>query len=153
MDYFYFLSSESYFLKYKASFRVSVSWNKKDFFRVFISWNIRTAFFWENIRNFSGCIFFLFFELGLKSSISQNTRSSFRDSVCWNIRIFFWVSVSRNIRKYKKFSNTTARKFHLLKYKESFWGCIFFYFSSVDWKVPQVALSITYNEISRVVLF
>ena len=77
--FFYFSSSESYFLKYKKVCRVSVSRN------------IRKSFIWENIRNFlklepessiSQNIrkyknffqreFFSFFKLGLKSSISWN---------------------------------------------------------------------------------
>ena len=97
-----FLSSESSFLKYK------------EFFRVPFSWNIRTAFFWETIRNFVGVFvswsirnflgwIFLFFKLGLKSAGFQ-------------------------FRKYKNFFNISARKFHFLKYKKFFSWWIFFVF-------------------------
>ena len=47
---FYFLSSESYFLKYKKLFRGFHFLKYKEFFRVSIFRNIRKAFSWENMR-------------------------------------------------------------------------------------------------------
>ena len=109
------------FLKYKKLFRVSFSWNIKNFWWVFIFWNIRTAFFWESIRsffqgfcflkykksfllrNFLGVDFFHFLSLGWKvqGSISGNTRKAF----FWeNIRNFLILelecSISWNIRSF-----------------------------------------------------
>ena len=57
--FFHFLSSESYFLKYKKFFRVSVSWNIRKFRFLDYKWFSqgfrflkKPSFFWENIRNF-----------------------------------------------------------------------------------------------------
>ena len=65
--------------------------------------------------------------------------------------------ISRNIRKYKKFFNLMARKFHFPKYKKTFSGeCIrnffrvdFFYFVSSGLKVRQVAPYYTTNIFSK----
>ena len=82
---FYFSIFESYFLKYKKFFKVSVSWNitkfcflkyKEYFFRVFRFRNIRKAFL----------------ILELKSSISQNIKKQKTFSKC--VRYLFFAKHS-----------------------------------------------------------
>ena len=46
-------------------------------------------------------------------------------------------SAGVHIRKYQKFLNIRARKYHFVKYKEPFWGKRFFFF------LDQVALEYT----------
>ena len=106
--------------------------------------------FW-NIRNF--------WKLELESLISLKYKKLFKSGyffICrgwkvtsWNIRSFLgfqvpeiWKSsVSQIIRKsfllrkYQKFLNIRARKFHSLKYKEYFSGRIFYFFSSLGLKL------------------
>ena len=73
-----------------------------------------------NIRNFFQRAFFLFFGLGLRKLHFLKYKKLFRVSVSWNIKNFWGVSDSWNIRKYKKFFNNRARKFHFPKYKNFF---------------------------------
>ena len=51
-----------------------------------------------------------------------------------------------NIRKYKKFFNIRAKKFHFPKYKEFLVRLIFFLFLSLGLKVRQVAANYTFYE-------
>ena len=102
------MSWESYFLKQKTFFRVSVSWNIKKIFRVSVSWSIRNSLMLEpessisqNIRKYkrikSGL--FLFFELGkflpeIQESSNVKNEINFlilkvESSISWNIRNFF----------------------------------------------------------------
>ena len=98
---FYISSSESYFVKYKKLFKVSVSGNIRkfhflkynEFFEVFVSQNIRKAFFWENIR------FFLI--LALESSISQNIKkykNFFREDFWSSGKAFFGENIRNLLR-------------------------------------------------------
>ena len=79
-----FSSSESYFLKYKKFYRVSVSWKIRNFWAVSISRNKRKVFFWENIKHF--------LILEPESSISRNISKLFRG--CFSLFVFIfqaWV--------------------------------------------------------------
>ena len=126
MIFFYLLSFESYFLKYKflgsqfekLSIRTFLWWISFYFtsldwkVQASISRNTRKAFFWENIRNF----------LVLESE----------NSISWIIRNFFsgWIflflelgpnsSSSWIIRKYMNLYNIRARKFCSPKYTDFF---------------------------------
>ena len=99
------MSSESYFLKYKKFFRVSVFRNIKvteiqKILGVSISWNIRKAFFWGNIRNFFGVLVF--------GNIST---------------AFFWENIINFlILEYKKFFQGRFFYFSILDLKVQ--GCI-----------------------------
>ena len=67
----------------------------------------------------------------MKGSISENIRKAFF------------------LRKYKKFFNLRVRKFHFLKYKEFFWGCIVFIFSSPGLKTAPGSPIIYYSQIHQ----
>ena len=121
----HFKSSESWFLKSKKPFRVSVSWTVrrfyfliyKDFFRGFRFLKYKKSFLLKKCKIFS------FFELGLKSAGFH----------------FGKYKKSLLLRKHKNFFNIRTRKFHFVKYKKFFLGLIFFYFLSLGLKVRQVA--------------
>ena len=53
------------------------------------------------------------------------------------------IKIAGNIRKYKKFFNTEARKFHFSKWKTFFLSGFLLFFWAWDQKVAQVALYIT----------
>ena len=139
MGSFYFSSSESYFLKYKEFFRgVRFLKYKKSFhfrkykksFRGFsflkhkTSFNIRVRkFHFPPEYKFSQSGFFHFWSLGWKvqGSISRNIKKAFFWENIINILILELESfISRNIRNF-------------------FGSGFFFVFSSLDWKVHQIA--------------
>ena len=106
-----------HFLKYKEFFGGFRFWKYKKFFQGFsflkykIFFNIRVQeIFLEQI--------FLFFKLGLKRT-----------------KFYFWkYKKSFHLRKYKIFLNIRAKKLR------NFFQGEFFYFSSLGWKVRQVAV-------------
>ena len=131
----------------------------------FVAQKLRFPKYQKNQFLFAGVDFFYFSIFGWEKqgSISGNTRNAFfSENITMlgsvQIRSYFWSaffcirtkygtlfhSVQKNLsrkssslRKYKKFFNIRARKFHFRKNKEfllAFWGWIFFFFWG-DWEV------------------
>ena len=120
----------------------------KVFLKSFISRDVGIAFFWENIR--------IFLIIGQKRYVSGNIGKT----LFWENISFFRVHFSSWESSLLKFCNHEAKKFHFPKYKKNFLGKnirvpfswniekiseifpeqFFFYFSSMGWKVSQVAV-------------
>ena len=103
---------------------------KKDFQHLQVtSWNISFFIFWSqkvtygNIRSFLKFLLPTILKLG--SSISQNMRNFLGVNLFLFFKLELKGSISKNIRKYKKRFNITARKLHFRKYKEFFRGEFF----------------------------
>ena len=116
-------------LNVSSFFRVSVSWNIRNFLGVdffyflsldwkvwgSISRNIRNTFFWENIKK----------KISEWILLGKNERNFLREKFWW-LRLEF-QSVEFHFWKYKNYFNIRPGKFHFLKYKELVSGWIFFF--------------------------
>ena len=88
-----------YFWEYKNFFNIRVrKFQVLKYKKVFLGWML------------------LFFGLGLKNLYFLIYKKLFRVSLSWNKKNFSRVSAFSNIRKYKEFLNTKARKIHFPKY-------------------------------------
>ena len=121
-------------LNVSSFFRVSVSWNIRNFLGVdffyflsldwkvwgSISRNIRNTFFWENIKK----------KISEWILLGKNERNFLREKFWW-LRLEF-QSVEFHFWKYKNYFNIRPGKFHFLKYKELVSGWIFFFWEEEE---------------------